>query len=90
MRRTTVKVQNVSKVYRMYNNSKERFLEAVSRGKRNYGKDHYALDHNSFEIQEGDIVGIIGVNGSGKSTLLKIITGVLQPSSGSVEIHGRI
>lgn len=90
MRRTTIKVQNVSKVYRMYDNPKERFLEVISKGKRSYGKDHYALNQISFEVQEGDIVGIIGVNGSGKSTLLKIITGVLQPSSGSVEIHGRI
>lgn len=90
MRQTTIKVQNVSKIYRIYDNPKERFLEAVSKGKRAYGKDHYALDDISFEVQEGDILGIIGVNGSGKSTLLKIITGVLQPSSGNVSVRGRI
>lgn len=90
MRQTTIKVENISKIYRMYDNSKERFLEVVHKGKKEYGKDHYALDDVSFEVKEGEILGIIGVNGSGKSTLLKIITGVLQPTLGSVTVNGRI
>ena len=44
----------------------------------------------SMEVQEGEMVGIIGVNGSGKSTILKIITGVLSPSGGTMQINGRI
>lgn len=90
MQRTTIKVENVSKVYRMFDNPKDRFKEVVSKGKKEYGKDHYALDDVSFEVKEGEILGIIGVNGSGKSTLLKIITGVLQPTTGSVTVNGRI
>lgn len=90
MQRITISVSNLSKVYRMYNNPKERFKEVIHKGKRNYGKDHYALDDVSFEVKEGEILGIIGVNGSGKSTLLKIITGVLQPTDGQVTVNGKI
>ena len=90
MQQTTIKVENISKIYRIYDNPKERFLEVVHKGKKEYGKDHYALNDVSFEVKEGEILGIIGVNGSGKSTLLKIITGVLQPTKGSVTVNGRV
>ena len=53
-------------------------------------KQHYALHNVSFDVKRGETVGIIGTNGSGKSTILKIITGVLNPSGGHVEIDGRI
>ncbi|MBR3602243.1 MAG: ABC transporter ATP-binding protein [Lachnospiraceae bacterium] len=86
----SVVVKNVSKIYRIYNDSSERFKEIISNGRKVYGKDKYALKDISLEVQEGEIVGIIGVNGSGKSTLLKIITGVLQPTNGSVEVNGKI
>ena len=53
-------------------------------------KEHYALNHVSFDVRRGETVGIIGTNGSGKSTILKIITGVLNPTGGEIEINGRI
>lgn len=90
MSNTTIKVENISKIYRMYDSTKDRFVEVVSKGKKSRGRDHYALDDISFSVKEGEILGIIGVNGSGKSTLLKIITGVLQPSMGKVTVKGRI
>ena len=90
MANTTIEVQNISKIYRMYDSPKERFYEVMRKGKKKYGHDHYALDNVSFSVKEGEILGIIGVNGSGKSTLLKIITGVLQPSMGQVTVKGRI
>ena len=49
-----------------------------------------ALKHISFDIHRGEVVGLVGTNGSGKSTKLKIIAGVLEPSEGSVKVHGNI
>ena len=53
-------------------------------------KEHFALDHVSFQVNKGETVGIIGTNGSGKSTILKIITGVLNPTVAEVVVEGRI
>ena len=53
-------------------------------------KEFWALKEISFEVQEGDRVGILGLNGAGKSTLLKVVAGVLKPTEGSVEIKGSI
>ena len=86
-----IKVDHVTKVYKVYNDSKDRFREALGiRKDRQYHKDYYALRDLSFEIGKGEIVGIVGRNGSGKSTILKILTGVLNQSSGNVEISGKV
>lgn len=85
-----ISVQDVTKIYRLYDKPIDRLLEAMSITKKNYHKKFFALDKISFEIEKGTTVGIIGTNGSGKSTILKIITGVLNPSSGSVEVDGNI
>ncbi|MEY8716481.1 ABC transporter ATP-binding protein [Francisella philomiragia] len=85
-----IKVENISKTYKLYDNHTDRFKEAIHPFKKKYHHDFYALNNVSFEIKKGETVGIIGGNGAGKSTLLKIITGVLTPSSGSVQISGRI
>ena len=58
--------------------------------KKNPPKKHYALNGVSLQIHAGETVGIIGTNGSGKSTILKIITGVLNPTAGNVNVNGRI
>ena len=59
-------------------------------GKKERFKFHYALKGVDFEVKKGETVGIIGTNGSGKSTLLKILTGVLTPTAGEVQVNGRI
>lgn len=85
-----IDVQNVSKIYKLYDRSRDRLLEAFHLTKKKLSKDHYALDEVSFQVKKGETVGIIGTNGSGKSTILKIITGVLNPTGGNVDIDGRI
>ena len=87
---TAIRVDNVSKIYKLYDKPSDRFKEALGFSKKKRYKEHYALHNVSFDIPRGQTVGIIGTNGSGKSTLLKIITGVLNQTSGDVEINGRI
>ena len=90
MNNVVIKVQNLSKIYHLYDKPQDRFKEAMSPFRKSYHHDFYAMDDVSFEIKKGETVGIIGKNGAGKSTLLKMITGVLTPSSGSIESHGKI
>ncbi len=85
-----IKVNDVSKVYKLYKDPKERFLEAIHPFHKKYGEPFYALNHVSFRIGRGETVGIIGTNGSGKSTVLKIITGVVQATEGTVEVEGNV
>ena len=85
-----IRVKNVSKVYKLFEGNKDRVLDALSLSKKKRYKEHYALNNMNFDIARGETVGIIGTNGAGKSTILKIITGVLSPTDGEVEINGRI
>jgi len=85
-----VVVNNLSKVYSLYNSSFDRLKEAISPFRKRYHHDFLALDNISFGINRGESIGIIGKNGSGKSTLLKILTGILIPTSGSVVVNGKI
>ncbi len=90
MSENAIVVDHVSKIYRLYDRPRDRMKEALGFGKKKYSREHYALNEVSFEVRRGETVGIIGENGAGKSTILKIITGVLTPSSGNVEVNGRI
>ena len=85
-----IKVQDVSKLYKLYDKPSDRLKESLGLSKKKRYKEHYALHNVSFDVKRGETVGIIGTNGSGKSTILKIITGVLNPTSGSIQINGRI
>jgi len=88
---SVIKVNHVSKVYKIYDDPKDRFREALGLGeKKQYHRDYYALKDLSFEVGKGEIVGVVGRNGSGKSTILKILTGVLNPTAGSVEMTGKV
>jgi lipopolysaccharide transport system ATP-binding protein len=88
--RSAIELQNVSKLYRTYSNPQLRMLEILSGGRKRYAKETRALDGVSFSLEQGGRLGIVGENGSGKTTLLKVLAGVLTPSSGSVQVHGRI
>lgn len=85
-----ISIQEISKVYKMYNKPMDRLKESLHLLRKKYHKDFHALKQISFDIKQGETLGIIGKNGSGKSTLLKIITGVLTPSTGTVYVKGRI
>jgi len=84
----SLRLDNVSKRYRLYSKESDRFVELFFGGTRH--KIFYANEKISFELYRGETLGIIGMNGAGKSTLLKMIAGVLDPSEGTIERHGRV
>lgn len=83
-------VEHVSKSYKLYDKPIDRLKEALKLTRQQKYREAHALSDISFRVRQGECVGIIGTNGSGKSTILKIITGVLNPTSGSVTVNGRI
>ena len=85
-----INVCDVTKIYRLYDKPIDRLKESISLTHKKYHKEFFALDKISFSVEKGSTVGSIGTNGSGKSTILKIITGVLNPTTGSVEVDGNI
>ncbi len=86
-----VEVKNLHKAYNLYRKPVHRLWETLlGFTKKSFHKTFVALDDISFNIPKGECFGIIGENGAGKSTLLKIITGVLNQTSGSLNIDGKI
>lgn len=90
MSNSAIKIENLNKSYKMYSKQIDRLKESLNPVKKSYHQNHAALKNISFEIEQGEIIGVIGKNGSGKSTLLKIITGVLSPTSGTVSVNGKV
>jgi len=89
MNTPVVKVSNLVKTYKLFDSHADRVKETFHPFKRQYSTPFNALEDVSFEIFKGETFGIVGKNGSGKSTLLQILSGVLQPTSGHVEVIGR-
>lgn len=88
----SVEVKDVSMVFNMASESLGSFKEYFIKLAKHelYFEEFRALKHISFEVHQGEVVGLVGTNGSGKSTMLKIIAGVLEPSEGEVRVHGNI
>jgi len=86
----SIRVENLGKAYRQYHDKWARLLEWVIPFSKPRHAEHWVLKYISFEVVSGQALGIIGVNGAGKSTLLKMLTGITQPTTGSIEIHGRV
>ncbi len=87
---TALEVCNLTKRYQIYESPHHRLWQTLSRGRRCFFKEFWALNDVSFELKKGESMGIIGPNGSGKSTLLQIIAGTLAPTSGSVYASGKV
>ena len=85
-----VSVRGLSKKYRIFPSPGDRLKETLSFGRKKYGSDFYALQDIDLVVEPGTALGLLGRNGAGKSTLLGIISGLLQPTSGSVEVNGRV
>ena len=68
---------------------KNKYILSINGMSKSFGRNK-VLKHISMNVKPGTIMGLMGENGAGKSTLLKIITGILEPTSGSVEVSGRI
>jgi ABC-type polysaccharide/polyol phosphate transport system ATPase subunit len=85
-----ISVQNISKLYRIYDSPSGRLKEILLRGRRKYHRDFWALEDVSLEVKPGETIGVIGRNGAGKTTLLQIIAGILKPTLGDVRVEGRV
>lgn len=98
MTNIALRVSNLSKCYHIYDRPQDRLKQSfvpqlralIGRDPGCYYREFWALNDVSFEVAQGETVGIIGRNGSGKSTLLQMICGTLEPTIGTVETKGRI
>ena len=86
----SVEFRAVSKSYAIYDSPGDRLTELLSLNRARRHRDFLALDGVSFSVTRGQTFCIIGQNGSGKSTLLQIVAGILQPTSGSAVVNGRV
>ncbi len=85
-----VRADGLTKEYKLYESEMDRLKEAFNPFKKSYHRPFYALKNVSFQIEKGEKVGIIGSNGAGKSTLLKILTEVINPTEGGIEVNGTV
>lgn len=86
--RPVVEARGLSKRYDIYDRPHHRFLELIGGSSR--AKEFWAVRDVALQVRSGETVGIVGRNGSGKSTLLQMICGTLEPTSGELEVRGRV
>ena len=85
-----ISAQNLGKAFQIYDRPIDRLKQMVMRGRRRYYKEFAALHDVNFELQKGEVLGLVGRNGAGKSTLLQLICGTLSPTTGRVNVQGRV
>ncbi|MNB84019.1 Teichoic acids export ATP-binding protein TagH [compost metagenome] len=90
MEKNAIELQDITKIYKLYNKPVDRMIESLTPFRTKRHTEFYALRNVTLSIKKGETVGFIGKNGAGKSTLLKVITGILTPTNGRVEVNGKI
>ncbi len=90
MSEVMIEIKDLVKKYNIYDDPMDRLKETLSIRGKCYHREFVALDGLTFNVEKGDAIGILGKNGSGKSTLLKMVTGVLTPTSGTLNVNGKI
>lgn len=85
-----IRAVSLSKCYHLYAKPIDRLKQALFRGRRVFHRNFWPLRDISFTVARGEVIGVLGANGSGKSTLLQLVSGILQPTSGVLEVKGRI
>lgn len=84
----SVKFHNVTKKYKMHSKNSDKLKDIIY--PKGYGEDFYALRNLNFEAKKGDVIGIIGINGSGKSTISNLLAGITPPTSGRIDVKGKV
>ena len=85
-----IEFHGVSKSYSIYDSAGDRLKELLTFNRLQFHRDFWALQDVSFSVERGETFCIVGENGSGKSTLLQIVAGILQPTTGTVKVNGRV
>ena len=85
-----IQAQQLGKTFQLYDRPIDRLKQMAARGGKRYYREFAALNDVSFELQKGEVLGLVGRNGAGKSTLLQLICGTLTPSAGRIAVNGRI
>lgn len=85
-----ISVRNVSKSYKVFDKPQYRLWQSLLGNRKKLYREFWALKDVSFNIKKGECIGIIGKNGSGKSTILQLIAKILAPTTGEVEVNGRV
>jgi len=90
LKEITIRVESLSKTYKLYQSKRDFVKETFHPLRKQYHNKFHALKNISFNVEKGEVIGIIGKNGSGKSTLLKILASVVTPTSGKYHCNGRV
>lgn len=89
MEDNVIEISNLTKEYKMFPRKRDRMIETILPFVHRHGV-FKAMDDLNLEVKKGEVLGVLGKNGAGKSTLLKMVTGVVVPTSGSIEVKGKI
>lgn len=85
-----VRLENLGKCYHVYEKPRDRLLQMLTRGRKKYAREFWALRDVSLAVKKGECLGVIGRNGAGKSTLMQLVCGTLNPTCGTLAVQGRV